>query len=527
MPLRKTCPKNDVKEQLGRILRNSQFSNAPRLSRFLTYVVLRTLDGQPDLLKGYTIGVEVFDRDPGFDPQSDTIVRVQARALRQKLEHYYSTDGANDPVRITIAKGGYKPEFTFASHEAFSDWPLRAKRPSIAVLPFDYTGDDDCYAFMSRGLTEGCIAKLSCFKDLAVFSRSTTEKAKIAHWSIAEIYQKFAPDFVLEGSFRIGDKLAQAQMKLVNAATDEVIMTDVISVPLDTGDIYGLQDEIALLVASRIGAEAGPIGQYATREKSASPSVKWETYRWISQYYQTGVTLAAAGRDRIRAGLSQAMLADPDSSEAYATMAMLDIDQYRDMTGRQGDHATIDKALDYAKLAVKYEPQSAMAHQALAIACFHQRRFHDFRAHVKRALALNPGHADMLVMFGICHVARANWDEAAPLLDRAIGLNPLHPNWYGVAKAILLAHTTSIDEALVEMHNAPMSGFYAFHLHLIWMHVGAGDMAAAMVEKDRLLDVLPNAEACILRHFETWCLADALVERITSALRKVGLHLTA
>lgn len=526
MPLTKACLRQDVEEQLGRILRNRQFSNAPRLSRFLTYVVGQTLEGRPDLLKGYTIGLEVFDRGAGFDPQSDTIVRVQARALRQKLEHYYATEGAGDPVRITIAKGGYRPEFTFAAQEASLTWPTRAKKPSIAVLPFEYTGSDDCHAFMSRGLTEGCIAKLSCFRDLAVFSRSTTQKAKYAHWSIAEIYQKFSPDFVLEGSFCLGDVLARAQIKLINAATDEIIMTDLISVPLDTGDIYALQDEIAQLVAARIGAEAGPIGQYATRHPPAHPSVKWETYRWISQYYQTRVTVTAKGRDRIRAGLLQAMRADPKSSEAYATLAMLDIDQYRGMTAGQGDRAILKAALAHARLAVKHDPQSAMAQQALAIACFHQGRFSDFRAYAKRALALNPGHSDMLFMFGICHIARADWGAAAPLLERAISLNPLHPNWYSIAKAVLLAHTASIHDALEEMRNAPMPGFYAYHLHLIWMHISAGNMQAALAEKDQLLAALPDAEAHILRHFEMWCLAETLVDEITGALRTVGLHLT-
>ena len=37
-------------------------------------------------LKEYTLGVEVFDRGASFDPRIDTIVRVQARRLRAKLQ---------------------------------------------------------------------------------------------------------------------------------------------------------------------------------------------------------------------------------------------------------------------------------------------------------------------------------------------------------------------------------------------------------------------------------------------------------
>lgn len=103
----------------------------------------------------------------------------------------------------------------------------------------------------------------------------------------------------------------------------------------------------------------------------------------------------------------------------------------------------------------------------------------------------------------------------------------MHPNWYGVAKAFLLAHTASIEDALEEMRKAPMTGFYAYHLHLIWMYVSAGDMDAAMGHKGLLLKALPDAESHVLRLFETWCLSAPLQKQMTDALNDVGLDLTA
>ena len=75
-----------VRRQLGRILRTSVFANAPSLSRFLRYLVERTLQGDRPPLNEYTLGVEVFDRGESFDPRVDNIVRVQVRRLRSKLE---------------------------------------------------------------------------------------------------------------------------------------------------------------------------------------------------------------------------------------------------------------------------------------------------------------------------------------------------------------------------------------------------------------------------------------------------------
>jgi Tol biopolymer transport system component len=100
-----------VRAQLSRILQSSRFAGAPSLSRFLAHIVENTLEGKSSELKEYALGIDVFDRGEAFDPRFDTIVRVQARRLRSKLEEYYSAEGAEDLVVIGLAKGRYVPEF--------------------------------------------------------------------------------------------------------------------------------------------------------------------------------------------------------------------------------------------------------------------------------------------------------------------------------------------------------------------------------------------------------------------------------
>ena len=58
------------------------------------------------------IAVEALGRSPSFDSRSDAIVRVEARRLRDRLESYYRLEGANEPVIISLPKGGYFPEFS-------------------------------------------------------------------------------------------------------------------------------------------------------------------------------------------------------------------------------------------------------------------------------------------------------------------------------------------------------------------------------------------------------------------------------
>jgi hypothetical protein len=98
-------PPGDVRAQLARILDSPSFLKAPILSRLLRYLVERTLDGETDQLKEYSLGVDVFDRGHSFDPRVDTIVRVQARRLRSRLADYYATDGQSDSVLIEIPTG--------------------------------------------------------------------------------------------------------------------------------------------------------------------------------------------------------------------------------------------------------------------------------------------------------------------------------------------------------------------------------------------------------------------------------------
>src|SRR5882672_7206867 len=91
-------PSTAVLEELEKILSGSVFRNAGRSSRLLRFVVDETLNGRADRLKDYTLGAEALGRGDDFDPRTDPIARVEASRLRSRLELYYATEGASDPV---------------------------------------------------------------------------------------------------------------------------------------------------------------------------------------------------------------------------------------------------------------------------------------------------------------------------------------------------------------------------------------------------------------------------------------------
>ena len=111
IPLSPPSP-DEVRAQLARILGSPEFVVPERSRGFLRYVVEETLAGRAERLKGYTIAVEVFERDASFDAQADPVVRIEAGRLRRALERYYLVAGQADPVLIEIPKGGYVPVFS-------------------------------------------------------------------------------------------------------------------------------------------------------------------------------------------------------------------------------------------------------------------------------------------------------------------------------------------------------------------------------------------------------------------------------
>jgi hypothetical protein len=98
-----------VRAHLARILESSGFVKADRLCRFLRFTVEAKLNGEGDQIKEYVLGREVFDRNRDYDPRTDSIVRVEARRLRTRLEEYYSGAGQTETVRIEFPKGSYVP----------------------------------------------------------------------------------------------------------------------------------------------------------------------------------------------------------------------------------------------------------------------------------------------------------------------------------------------------------------------------------------------------------------------------------
>ena len=97
--------------ELQSVLSSRTFSKCPNLGRLLLYLCESSFSGNGESLKEYRIGTEALGRPSSFDPAENSIVRVEVHRLRQKLQKYYATEGANDSLRIALEGGCYVPQF--------------------------------------------------------------------------------------------------------------------------------------------------------------------------------------------------------------------------------------------------------------------------------------------------------------------------------------------------------------------------------------------------------------------------------
>lgn len=90
-----------------RIAASRHFRKANRLRDLLFYLCARSLEDPGAKIHEHEIGCKVYGRSPDFQSSEDTIVRVQVSQLRLRLEHYFSTDGMDESLMVSIPSGGY------------------------------------------------------------------------------------------------------------------------------------------------------------------------------------------------------------------------------------------------------------------------------------------------------------------------------------------------------------------------------------------------------------------------------------
>lgn len=444
-----------VRGQLEKILASSTFAGAERPGRFLRFIVEQALAGNP--LKETLLGVEVFGRSPSYDPRLDGVVRVEAVKLRSRLKEYYETEGAADPLRIDLPKGGYVPRFVMlptrsapavapARRDWWRDWRLAAPlalaaliggyllarkahpRPappdssSIAVLPFVNLSSDKENEYFSDGLTDDLINALTQVRGLRVVARGSVFQYKGKNPDIRTVGRQLNVAAVLEGSVqRSGDRL-RITAQLSSVADGYHVWSQAYDRRL--ADVFAVQDEISRAIVSALeirvaGDPARRLVQPSTRDLQA-----------YNLYLQGRFDLNKWRPEAVRKGIeyfTQAIAKDPGYAPAYAGLA--DCYTWLGVFGWSAARQAMPQARQAAYRALQLDESSAAAHVSLGyVKALYDWDWRGAEREFRRALELSPGDADAHFAYSVTYLTPlGHLDQALAEIQGAVALDPLSP----------------------------------------------------------------------------------------------------
>ena len=427
--------------QLERIVSSAFFVKKRQLCRFLTYIVEETLTGKSERLKGYTIAVDVFGRNPDFNPQLNPVVRVRANQLRKALQRYYLTEGSNDQIRIDVPKGGYVPSFQNndrplavadtiaeeASPDCRSLVIFNPDTPTIAVLSLENLSADPEHAYFATGLTQEFVTTLMRFTNLVVIGPLLREKMKADGLNIHDVYREYGARFLLDGSVHWHNGSLRVRAKLIDTSKVVNLWGETYHYNLDTDDWFEIEDDVAGQVVATIADNFGVIPQALSKESLHQRIESCSTYAAMLRYYHAMFFPTPETTSQALQSLKQV----PKDVPNYATiLAML-----ADLSGQlfflgMRDESVLDQAEILARQAISLEPNHQHAHWVTGWFYFLRFQAESCIKELEIALSLNPNHANLLGATAYLLAMVGQWDQAIPLAQKAMRLNPHHPGWY-------------------------------------------------------------------------------------------------
>lgn len=97
----------EVLEQARRIASSNTFIGSDPTRTLLLYLAEHCAKHPGESVKEIILASEALGKGAGYDPRTDSSVRVLASRLRSKLAEYYTQEGAQDPLLFAIPKGSY------------------------------------------------------------------------------------------------------------------------------------------------------------------------------------------------------------------------------------------------------------------------------------------------------------------------------------------------------------------------------------------------------------------------------------
>ena len=474
-------PDKAVRQQLSRILASKTFSQVERLKRFVSFIVGETVGGRGGDLKEYVIGVQVFGKDPSFDPRTDPIVRVQARRLRTRLARYYRDEGNSDELIVDLPKGGYAPVFRTRDETPAIRRSLTATlvgRNTVAVLPLADDSSGASLDYFCRGLRDEIVHALTSIKALRVLA--------VRRDDAPDAHNREEAALVITGGVRSARDQLRVTIHLVDGASGYYLWSE--SADVDQGDPVSGQEAIAKRIADKlvpeVHSDAVPgarkqsdnlaarnlylQGRYHLNQRTEEGLLKAVEFFEKAVIEDTQFSLAHSGLAdaygllahygvlgpadvwaKAASSAASAVMLDGHSAEAHTSLAHVRATQDWDFSGAESlflraiqlnprystarhwyamsslvPMARLDEALEQILLAQSLDPVSSIIARDVAVTQYYRRDFDSALEQCDHTIELNPHFAPAYLTLGMIQEQRKDFDESAAAFRRAVDLAP-------------------------------------------------------------------------------------------------------
>jgi adenylate cyclase len=294
--------------------------------------------------------------------------------------------------------------------------------PSIAVLPFVNMSGDPKQEFLCDGISEEIITALSKVRHLFVISRQSTFFYKGKPVKVKQVSEELGVRYVLEGSVqRSGDRI-RITAQLIDALTGHHIWAERYN--RDITDLFALQDEITMKILTAVRVKLTEGEQVSSLEKYFKGKQGLDCYLKIMEghkYFQGHNIEDTRVARRIA---EEAIAMCPENPMAYVSLGFVYLMEYWLGIGKSPQE-TLEKGIEMAQKTIAMNDSLSGGHGLLSTFYTLKREHEKSIAEGEPAVALDPGGAGANLLYGMSLNYGGRSEEAIPVLQKAIRLNPL------------------------------------------------------------------------------------------------------
>lgn len=566
----------EARAALALVLGSSIFEPASRATEFLRFVVEETLAGRGGRLKGYTIAVEVFDRPPDFDSQTDPVVRVEAGRLRRRLMEYYMGDGRNDPVRIELPRGGYMPRFKYSSaalaeraaesglkgrlrqaalvwsavaalaiavtavltwmlsNPGPADVPVAATgapdaaiatgSPRMIVLPLANLSGDSSFDAFAGGLTEEIMLALV---RLDILATASPTGVAVESTALSELRTRFEAGYVFTGSVRTSPESVRMAFRLIDASAGTQLWTRTFDEPLDASGELALQERVARMLAMLLASPFGPVFVHETERVAGKPVEELDPYECLLRFYGYARTFDPGQHAQSVRCMQRAVASEPEFAPAWSALAVLYLHEHNFGYTPQPDRGdALARALEAVRTSLDIDGSDRVAAITMAAIQLASNDRAAFDRAAARALATEPAHPAVLAQIGFLFTLAGDWQRGLPLIDEAIPLTVNVPGWYYISYAFADLERDEYAQALDWALKVDAPTWFVTPLTVAATAALSGRPELAEREVARLLELYPDFAITGGEQLRKWRIEEALRSRLLEGLRLAGLDIS-